>query len=127
MGGGPITFKIQLEKDIKCNTILDYMYDVIVIGGGVSGLGAAIYAARFNLNTLVIAGRLRGLLQDTHVVENYPGFTSVTGLELTEKFVEHAKSYDKIKIINEFATDIEKTKKGFIVNAGKKYGLWPFF
>jgi len=95
------------------------MYDTIIIGAGVAGLGAAIYARRFDMQTLVIGELPGGTITKTHLVENYPGFASLTGLELGQKILEHAKSVEaEIK----FGTveKIEKTEAGFRVTTGGK-------
>ena len=73
---------------------MKHIYDTIIIGGGVAGYSTAIYAGRFNLKTLIIAKRYGGLLQHTHVVENYPGYKSISGYELVKKFEEHVKDYN---------------------------------
>ncbi len=91
-------------------------YDIAIIGGGCTGLGAAVYSARFNMNTIVFGGRLGGLIQDTHLVENYPGFKSLTGFELYQNLLEHAKDYSNLVDINEeFVKDIKKEKNYFVV------------
>lgn len=68
-------------------------YDVIIVGAGAAGLGAAIYCARYKLKTLVISKEIGGVIVDAHKVENYPGFKDITGLELMDKFQEQAKSF----------------------------------
>ena len=68
------------------------LYDFIVIGGGVSGLAASIYAKRFNLDTLILTEALGGTITTTHLVENYPGFISLSGQELADKLIEHAEA-----------------------------------
>ncbi len=68
---------------------------VIIIGGGPSGLGAAIYNARAFLNPLVIAGAPPGgQLTLTSDVENYPGILSILGPDLIVKMREHAAHFD---------------------------------
>ncbi|MGD9211061.1 MAG: FAD-dependent oxidoreductase, partial [Desulfobacteraceae bacterium] len=65
-------------------------YDLIIIGGGISGMTAAIYAARANLNTLVLEKAVcGGLVNTTHVVENFPSYLSINGMELMEKVRSH--------------------------------------
>ncbi|MBN2202747.1 MAG: thioredoxin-disulfide reductase [Candidatus Aenigmarchaeota archaeon] len=59
-------------------------YDVIIIGIGPAGLSAGIYAARRKLKTLVIGEKLGGQMAYAHVVENYPGIKTVSGMELGE-------------------------------------------
>jgi thioredoxin reductase (NADPH) len=70
------------------------MYDVVIIGGGPGGLTAGIYAMRAALKTILIEKAVAGgqvALSDG--VENYPGFESITGYELSQKFLQHAQSY----------------------------------
>ncbi|MBU0981581.1 NAD(P)/FAD-dependent oxidoreductase [Patescibacteria group bacterium] len=68
------------------------LYDMIFIGGGVAALGGSIYAKRYNMETLILTDTLGGTITQTHLVENYPGFPSVTGQELAEHLIEHAKA-----------------------------------
>ena len=83
------------------------MYDLIIIGGGVAGLSAALYAGRFKLKTLVIAEKLGGTIILTGDIFNYPGFKKITGMELFDKIKEHAVSYN-VEIKEE---KVEKVKK----------------
>ena len=69
------------------------MYDLIIIGGGTAGYSAAMYAQRFEMKVLVISAFDGGTITKTHLVENYPGFESITGFELGMKIVNHAKSF----------------------------------
>jgi thioredoxin reductase (NADPH) len=68
------------------------MYDLIIIGGGPAGFTAGIYAQRYALKTLLIEKEsLGGQVMTTDIIENYPGFPSLSGPELVEKFEEHVK------------------------------------
>ncbi len=68
------------------------MYDLIIVGGGPGGLAAGIYAVRFGLNTLVLErSEISGQIALSGVVENYPGFPAISGLELMEKYKTHAQ------------------------------------
>jgi len=70
------------------------IYDLAVIGGGPTGLTAAIYAARAELKTIVLEKALPGgQIQNTMAVENYPGFPEISGAELAERFHEHAQKF----------------------------------
>lgn len=61
-------------------------YDLIIIGSGIAGITAAIYAKRSNLNVLIIEKSAPGgLLNKIDKINNYPGFTEITGPELAEK------------------------------------------
>ena len=68
------------------------MYDTIIIGAGPAGMTAAIYTARKKLNTLVLAKELGGQMVWSSGVENYSGFTFISGADLTLKFQEHLTS-----------------------------------
>lgn len=58
-------------------------YDIIIIGGGPAGLTAAIYGARAGKKVLVLEGKaLGGQIVNALDVQNYPGFSSVSGVEL---------------------------------------------
>jgi thioredoxin reductase (NADPH) len=68
------------------------MYDLIIVGGGPGGLAAGIYAVRFGLNTLVLErSEISGQIALSGLVENYPGFPAISGLELMEKYKTHAQ------------------------------------
>jgi len=70
------------------------LYDVVIVGGGPGGLTAGIYAMRAALKTILVEKAVAGgqvALSDG--VENYPGFESISGYELSQKFLQHAQSY----------------------------------
>ncbi len=68
------------------------MYDVIIIGSGPAGLSAAIYAKRAMLDVLVLEASYMsgGQIVNTYEIENYPGFRSLSGLDLGNAFKDHA-------------------------------------
>lgn len=68
------------------------VYDCVVVGAGPSGMSASIYLARANLNTLVIEKDAPGgQMLKASLVENYPGFSNITGPELAMNFYKQAK------------------------------------
>ena len=83
-------------------------YDVIILGAGPGGLGAAVYSARYNLKTLLIGKLLGGYAAEAHLVENYLGFRSITGMELSQKFREHAESLGTKTILGVDAISVKK-------------------
>ncbi len=67
---------------------------LVIIGSGPAGLTAALYAARANLNPLVIEGsNPGGQLMNTTLVENWPGIKSIMGPKLMMDMKEHAKHF----------------------------------
>jgi len=78
------------------------MYDVIIIGGGPAGLTAGIYTQRAMLKTLLVEKAvLGGQIAVSDVIENYPGFPTISGPGLMEKFEEHARGAGlEIKMTN---------------------------
>lgn len=70
------------------------IYDVIIIGAGPAGMTAAVYTSRANLSTLMLErGIPGGQMANTEAIENYPGFDSILGPELSTKMFEHAKKF----------------------------------
>ncbi|MDO8610867.1 MAG: thioredoxin-disulfide reductase, partial [bacterium] len=75
--------------------------NVIIIGGGVAGLSAAVYNSRADLFPLLFAGSPPGgQLTLTSEVENFPGFESILGSELIEKMRKQAQKFGT-RIIDE--------------------------
>jgi len=68
------------------------MYDLIITGAGPAGLAAAIYAARAELNFIVLEKEIMsgGQIINTYEVDNYPGLYHMGGFDLAMKFREHA-------------------------------------
>ena len=65
------------------------MYDTIIIGAGPAGMTAALYAARSNLKVALLErGVPGGQMNNTADIENYPGYSHISGPELAEKMFE---------------------------------------
>ncbi|MGG0666926.1 thioredoxin-disulfide reductase [Lederbergia citrisecunda] len=70
------------------------IYDVIIIGAGPAGMTAAVYTSRANLSTLMLErGIPGGQMANTEEIENYPGFETILGPDLSTKMFEHAKAF----------------------------------
>lgn len=68
-------------------------YDLLIIGGGICGMTAAIYAARANLSVCILEKNIcGGLVNWTNTVENFPSYPSIHGLDLMAKCREHVAS-----------------------------------
>src|SRR5215510_278476 len=101
------TGELDRRLGIKGAVDLTTVYDVAVVGAGPAGLAAAIYAARKNLSTILIAFDLGGQLGTTYEVANYPGFQLITGPDLVQKFFEHVEQYGVKRLIGERVTGIQ--------------------
>lgn len=111
------------------------IYDVIIIGAGPAGMTAGVYASRGNLDTLMIErGVPGGQMADTEDIENFPGFESILGVDLSNKMFEHAKAFGteyaygdvkEITVDGDYkivkAGDKEYTTKTIIIATGAIY------
>lgn len=94
-------------------------YDLIIIGAGPAGLTAALYASRSGLKTAIIEkGAIGGQISTTAIIENYPGYESISGPDLTAKMAEHAKKFgaeimEFTEVLNlDFEGETKKVKTG---------------
>jgi thioredoxin reductase (NADPH) len=71
-----------------------YEYDVVIVGAGPAGMCAGMYAGRSMLKTVVLErGFPGGELLNTELIEDYPGFETILGHELAQKFADHAAKF----------------------------------
>ena len=100
-------------------------YDFLILGGGGTGLAAAMYGARLGLKTLVLGSTygtelpIGGIITTTDIVENYPGFIKITGPQLAKNLENHARAYELVTIKDERALDVKKLKNCFVVKTEK--------
>ena len=88
-------------------------YDIIIIGAGPAGLTAGMYAGRQNSKTLVIDKTMAGGLGlEVPMMQNYPGFDLIAGMELIQKMKAQSENYCEI-LENTVIDSIEKTDDGF--------------
>ena len=98
---------------------MENIYDVAVIGAGPAGITAAIYLKRAELNCCIIEKEMPGgQINKSSVVENYPGFTEISGPDLAEKFYEQINNLD-IKQIYKEVLEIENQKEYKIIKFKK--------
>lgn len=98
------------------------MLDLIIIGAGPAGFTAAIYALRAKQNVLMLEKTgPGGQIALSDVVENYPGYPQISGMELMQKFEEHAKKFG-LEIESAEVTAIEdRGNKKVIKTTGQNY------
>lgn len=101
-------------------------YDVIIVGGGPTGLMAAIYTAREGLNTLILEkSTAGGQIGDTQMLDNFPGFDEgIPGLELARRLIAQAQRFG-VEILQSSAVDaIQRDGRYLCVHTadGAEYG-----
>ena len=95
-------------------------YDLIIIGAGPAGLTAAVYAARYKLETLVVGKLLGGLAGEAYEICNFPSYGKILGFQLMKKMIEQVKELG-VEIKFEEVLDINN-KNGFeIITNKEKY------
>lgn len=104
----------------KTQTNNNKVYDLLIVGGGVAGITAAIYAARKEMTFAIIAPEFGGEIMNTTYVENWPGIKSITGKELAENYVNHMKSLN-VEIIEDFVTEVKRDTNFKITTYGGVY------
>ncbi|HLC36917.1 MAG TPA: FAD-dependent oxidoreductase [archaeon] len=98
------------------------LHDIVIVGAGIAGFAAGVYAARFNLKTVVIGDSIGGTLILTDIVENYPGFELISGMDLMKRVQKHSEKFGT-KTLNGRVTDViqNKDKSTFTLTVdGKK-------
>ncbi len=91
--------------------------DLLIIGAGPGGLGAALYASRAGLNFEIVEKYMAGgQIINTEFIENYPGFKDgISGFEIAQNLVEHCRKF-RVNINEYFAIDsikmVEESNSG---------------
>ncbi len=81
-------------------------FDVLIIGGGIAGMTAAVYLARANVRAVILEKAIcGGLCNYTYVVENFPSYPSIHGMDLMQKVREHV---DHLGVAVEEVCEIER-------------------
>lgn len=105
----------QASDTVKPNepAVVDFdaLYDILILGGGPTGINAAIYAKRKGLTPVIIAERLGGQLMDTSEVDNYLGLPGTSGYDLAMRYVEHGRTLS-IPMIESVRANRYETKTG---------------
>jgi thioredoxin reductase (NADPH) len=90
---------------------------VLIVGSGPAGYSAAIYAARANLDPVIVSGMEQGgQLMSTTDVDNWPGDNEgVQGPELMTRMQQHAERFET-EVINDTIVDVDFSSRPFILN-----------
>lgn len=95
------------------------MFDTIIIGAGPTGMAAAIYAARRMMKTLVISKNMGGQIIWASDIKNYPGFESVSGVNLIDKMSQQVKNLGVDVKIDEVKKISKNDDDSFLIETGK--------
>ena len=95
---------------------------VLILGSGPAGYTAAVYAARANLNPVLVTGMAQGgQLMTTTEVDNWPADVhGVQGPELMQRFLEHAERF-KTEILFDHISSVDLSKRPFTLTGDKTY------
>ena len=96
---------------------MDKIYDVIIIGSGPAGSTAALYLSRYARKTLVLSSG-GGCALESGIIENWPGISSISGMELSINIQNHAKEYGTEFILEE-VKKVEKNKISILFSQKK--------
>lgn len=91
------------------------MKDVAIIGLGCAAYTAAVYTARYKLDTVVVGEEEGGMGMTAAEVGNWPGEIEIRGPDLMEKYKNHALSFDNVEHKIGRVENVEKTDAGFVL------------
>jgi thioredoxin-disulfide reductase len=98
------------------------VYNLIIIGGGPAGITAGIYASRKKLKTLLITKDFAGQVELSWNIENYPGFSQITGHNLMENLKKHLQEYEiEIKKFEEVKRIIKENNQFKVITNENEY------
>lgn len=110
-------FSLSLEtKTTPHNYDPTMKWDVIIIGGGPAGLNAGLYAKRKGLHVAIITKDIGGQLHNTTLVDNFLGFESINGPDLSNQFLNHVKSLDVPIFTNFTVESIQRHEMDFVIS-----------
>lgn len=97
------------------------VFDILIIGGGVAGITASIYAKRRNKKVAIIEPfLLGGQLAQIEKIENFPTYPLISGFELMQNFQKQVQNLG-IKVISDEITDVKFTKLKELVGKKQTY------
>jgi thioredoxin reductase (NADPH) len=97
----------------KATEPAEHAYDVVVVGGGASGLAAGMFAARYGLD-VVIFDRGQSAIRRSYTIENYLGFLGIDPQMFLELGRAHAR-FEGCEVVDDFVVEVAETAEGFRV------------
>ena len=94
--------------------VKDTYYDVVIAGQGAAAFAAGLYAARYQIKSLIIGETFGGETATGGLIENYPGYPEIDGFDLMLKFKEQVEKYD-VPIIDDKVDSVKKQENLFQV------------
>jgi alkyl hydroperoxide reductase subunit F len=100
-----------------------HVYEVLIVGAGPAAMSAALYAARKGLDVAMIAAKVGGQMTYTGSVDNYLGFPSISGGDLSDVFRGHFERYPVSEAFGSAVIDVRKEGDLFVVRTedGKRF------
>lgn len=92
-------------------------YDVLIVGQGAAAFAAALYAARYQMKTIVVGELFGGETATGGLIENYPGYPEIDGYDLMLKFREQSGKY-QVQVVDDKAESIIRTAHCFEATTG---------
>ncbi len=90
----------------------DTQYDILIAGQGASAYAAAMYAARYDMKSILFGALFGGETATGGLIENYPGYPEIDGFDLMLKFREHAEKY-RLPLVSEDIVSMTKNGECF--------------
>ena len=94
--------------------VKDNYYDVVIAGQGAAAFAAGLYAARYQIKSLIIGETFGGETATGGLIENYPGYPEIDGFDLMLKFKDQVEKYD-VPIIDDKVDSVKKQENLFQV------------
>ena len=92
-------------------------YEVLIVGQGAGAFAAALYAARYQMKTIIIGDMFGGETATGGLIENYPGYPEIDGYDLMMKFREQAEKYE-VPVVDDKVESIDQSSHCFEAKTG---------
>ena len=88
--------------------------DLCIIGNGPAGITAAIYAARYKVDQIMVGDLAGGLMTSSHKICNFPSQTEISGMELSQMMADQVNALE-VPQINARISKVEKNSTGYLL------------